>query len=77
MKNLYKTLKRDYAIIDRWAIQQKGKIVVDFEDLINNPGLVVDGVNYAFDIKLSKNATSCVIDRGTDCYEGMLEAQFM
>jgi len=76
LNNIKKSLQRDYAIIDEWAIRQKDCMYVDFEVLIDNSQLVIDKIKKAFDIKLSDNAINCVIKRGANCYNGMLEEQW-
>ena len=74
---LQKSFKKDYKIIDNWACKQKGFIIVNFEDLINNPKSVIDCLNDKYGLLLKPEAANCVIKRGTDCYDGMLETKLL
>ncbi|KKN20220.1 hypothetical protein LCGC14_0938020, partial [marine sediment metagenome] len=73
LRKFTNSLKMDNILIDLWARAQKVHIVIDFEDLINNPKSVIGRLNTEFELNLPYSAADCVVNRSSDCYNGMLE----
>ena len=70
---LVRSIKRDYAIINKWALKQRS-FVLKFEDIINKP-VETAGIISIFsgsNLKVNKMA-DVIIARTSDCHPEMLE----
>lgn len=74
--DIKKSIIDDIGKIEKWASQQKKVVHVNFEDLITSPQGTVENIQKVLGITLNEKATSCIMPRGTDCYDGILEAAF-
>jgi len=76
-REIIRSLKKEYHIIDRWAKKQTALMILDFEDIINDPELTLEILSDFINFKLDRKALKCVIKRNTECYNGFIEAQIL
>lgn len=78
VKEIEKSLPKDYIKIDRWAQKQAGLLILDFEELILHPLVAAkklhDFVGHPLNIK---KMVACVKTRDTNCYPTMIEYEFI
>jgi len=75
---LVESFKRDYAVIDAWAVQQEKLLVLDFENIINKPEYVARVLSEFVVKRLNENAmVQTVMPRSPECYPGLLEIQLI
>ena len=77
-RDLVKSFKRDYKIIDEWAGNQRSSITIDFEQAISNPKSVVSRLAEFLGVDLDVDAAvSSVIPRDAGCHDDLLELKML
>lgn len=73
-KQIMRSLKRDYQVIDEWAKKQRKMIVVEFERIIEHPRVVASELSNFLGVDLNVDAAAAVVmNRSTDCHAEVLE----
>lgn len=74
---LAKSIVDDWYKIKKWAERQSKMIIVDFADTLRDPEGTVRQINELIGFELKPEAVNCVIKRGPECYNEMLEAKLI
>lgn len=78
IKTLEKSFAKDMAKIDGWAKKQKGMMILDFEDIIDNPYAAAWKIAGFLQTPMScVSMARAVFKRSSKCYPGMLEYKML